>query len=312
MTQLADIALARYRLARFLQPTRLEAAPQLGAAVWLKLENTNTTHSFKIRGAFNALLNLTDEGRKRGVIAASSGNHAQGIAYAARKLGIQAQIVMPKSTPNRKVEGVERYGGRPILFGETYDGVEAEGRRRERDDGLTWVSPYNDPHVIAGAGTIGLEILDDLPETARVIVPVSGGGLIAGVATAIKGLRPDIEVIGVNAVASPAMYNLFHETRLPQNYDTLAEALSGEIEPGSITMDIARRTVDAMVLVDEVMIADAMRFMAREHGCVAEGGGAVGVAALLHGVIPVDDRPTVVVVSGGNVDMETLLRVLNG
>lgn len=308
MVHLPDIALARYRLAPFLPPTPLEDAPDLGA--WLKLENVNKTHSFKIRGAFNALLSLSEEGRARGIVAASSGNHAQGVAYAARAVGARAQIVMPAHTPRKKVEGVRRYGGEPVLFGDNYDAAELEGRRRERDEGLTYVSPYNDAHVIAGAGTVGMEIVEALPTVARVIVPVSGGGLIAGVATAVKALRPSAEVIGVNALAAPAMYNAFYGSAYPQIWETLAEALSGEIEQGSITVEIARRHVDRIVLVDEAMIAGAMRYLLRVHGWVVEGGGAVGVAALLAGVLPPEPSPTVVVISGGNVDVETLLRVL--
>src|SRR5690349_12114513 len=142
---LADIALARYRLSRYLQPTPLEAAPDLGSNIWLKLENTNKTHSFKIRGALNAMLNLSEEARARGIIAASSGNHAQGIACAASLLGLRASILMPTHTPKRKVNGVKRYGSEAVLFGSNYDEAEAEARRRERDEGLTFVSPYNDP-----------------------------------------------------------------------------------------------------------------------------------------------------------------------
>ena len=152
--------------------------------------------------------------------------------------------------------------------------------------GRTWVSPYNDARVIAGAGTIGLEIVDQLPAVERVVAPVSGGGLIAGVAAALKGLKPEIEVIGVNAQSAPAMYNVFNDSELPQQWDTLAEALSGDIEPGSITLPIARKYVDEMILVTETQIASAMRFMIEKQGWVVEGGGVVGVAALLHDLLP--------------------------
>ena len=274
----------------------------------LKLENANKTHSFKIRGALNALLSLDDAARAKGVIAASSGNHAGALAFAAHLSGVRAQILMPKTTPQKKIDNVRRYGADAVLFGDNYDETEAEALRRAKR-GATWISPYNDRRVMAGAGTIGLEILAQLPDVARVIVPVSGGGLIAGVASALKLSKPDIEVIGVNALSAPAMYNNFHSEALPQNWDTLADALSGDIEAGSLTVPISLRHVDDIALVDEGQIAAAMRRMLAA-GWVVEGGGAVGVAAMLGGVIPPVDGATVVVVSGGNVDLAVLRRVI--
>ena len=306
---LGDIVRAAQRLRAHLQPTPLEQAPQLGDQIWLKLESANKTHSFKIRGALNAILTLDEASRNRGIIAASSGNHAGAVAYAANLTGASAQILMPKTTPKKKVDNVRRYGAEAILYGDNYDEAEAEALRRV-SAGRTWVSPYNDARVIAGAGTIGLEIVDQLPAVERVVVPVSGGGLIAGVAAALKGLKPEIEVIGVNAQSAPAMYNVFNDSELPQQWDTLAEALSGDIEPGSITLPIARQYVDEMVLVTETQIASAMRFMIEKQGWVVEGGGAVGVAALLHDLLPRDGRCTAVVVSGGNVDGDVLRNVL--
>ena len=309
MVTLGDIIRAGHRLAPHLQQTPLEDAPALGADTWLKLENANKTHSFKIRGALNAVLSLDNVARSRGIIAASSGNHAGAVAYAAHLTGASAQILMPVTTPKKKVDNVRRYGAEAVLFGDNYDEAEAEALRRV-GEGRTWVSPYNDPHVIAGAGTIGVEILQQLPAVERVIVPVSGGGLIAGVATAIKELNPEIEVIGVNAKSAPAMYNAFHETDRPQVWDTLADALSGEIEVGSITVPICQRYLDDMALVSEGQMASAMRFMLEKQGWVVEGGGAVGVAAVMHDVVPRDCTITAVVVSGGNVDLAVLARVL--
>lgn len=311
MVQLADIALARYRIAPYLAPTPLEAAPSLGENIWLKLENANRTHSFKVRGALNAMLALDAREREKGIVTASSGNHAQGVAYAAHVVGARARILMPVHTPKRKVAGVQCYGAEAVLFGDNYDATEAEGRRVERDEGLTFVSPYNDPQVVAGNGTVGLEIMDELPQVERVLVPASGAGLISGVAIAVKTLRPSAEIIGVNAESAPALYNLFYDTTYPQVWDTLAEALSGEIEAGSITRDLARQYVDRVVLVSEQAIADAMRWMIEEQGWIAEGGGVAGIAALLSGVVQADGRPTAIVISGGNVDGETLRRVLS-
>lgn len=308
---LGDIVRAGQRLGAHLSPTPLEAAPKLGEKVWLKLENANKTHSFKIRGALNAILSLDEAARAKGIIAASSGNHAGALAYAAHLTGASAQILMPKNTPGKKIDNVRRYGAEAILFGDNYDGAEAEALRRAAG-GATWVSPYNDAKVIAGAGTIGLEIMEQLPDVERVLVPVSGGGLIAGVATAVKGLNPDIKVIGVNALSAPAMYNFFYGSDKPQVWETLAEALSGEIEAGSITLPISRRWVDDVALVTEGQIADAVRYMIETGGWVVEGGGAVGVAALLHDVLPRDGAQTAIVVSGGNVDGDVLRRVLGG
>lgn len=308
---LGDITQARERLGAHLQPTPLEAAPCLGENAWLKLENANLTRSFKIRGALNAIMRLDATAREKGIIAASSGNHAGAVAYAARLSGAPAQILMPKHTPRKKISKVRRYGAEAIVFGDNYDEAEAEALRRaaRADSGGTWISPYNDAHVIAGAGTIGIELLEQLPSVRRVIAPVSGGGLIAGVATAVKAIKPAIQVIGVNAASAPAMYNHFYDRRQPQVWQTLAEALSGDIEPGSITLPICQRLLDDIALVSEQQIAAAMRFML-ERGWVVEGGGAVGVAALLHDVLPRDGAVTAVLVSGGNVDMATLRRVL--
>ena len=310
MVQLADVALARYRIAPYVQPTPLERAHSLGAAVWLKLENAHQTHSFKVRGALNALLALSPAARDRGIVACSSGNHAQGVAYAAQVVGARARVIMPRHTPRRKVNGVRQYGAEAVLFGDNYDEAEEEARRLERAEGFTFVSPYNDRSVVAGAGTVGLELVEALPDVGRVLVPVSGGGLVSGIALTLKALRPGVEVIGVCAQSAPAMYNVFYDAGHPQMWDTLAEALSGDIELKSITIDLAQRFVDQIVLVSEEAIAAAMRWALFEQGWVVEGGGAVGIAALQSGVVAPDDRPTVVVVSGGNVDEETLRRVL--
>lgn len=309
MVTLGDIIRAHQRLKPLLPYTPLEDAPDLGDNIYLKLENANRTHSFKIRGALNAILSLDDDARQQGIIAASSGNHAQAVAYASHVTGATAQILMPKHTPQKKVNGVKRYGATPILFGDTYDEAEAEALKRAQTGG-TWVSPYNDYNVIAGAGTIGVEIVEQLPDVERVVVCVSGGGLIAGVATAVKELKPEVEVIGVNAASAPAMYNVFYNTNKPQVWDTLAEALSGEIEAGSITVPISQTYVDDIVLVSEAQIARAMRWMIKTQGWIVEGGGAVGIATMLHDVLPRDGRVTAVVVSGGNVDVNTLRDIL--
>lgn len=309
MLQFADIVEAQMRLRPYLPPTPLEFAPNLGNAVYLKLENANKTHSFKIRGALNAILSLDKAARERGIVAASSGNHAQGVAYAAQLVGAQASILMPHHTPKKKVNGVLAYGAEAVLYGSNYDETEAEALRMAKEDAATYVSPYNDRMVMAGAGTIGLEIVEQLPTAERVLVCVSGGGLIGGIATAIKTLRPNCEVIGVCAESAPSMYNVFYGTDKEENWDTLAEALSGGIEEGSQTIPVAQKYVDKIVLVSEEQIAAAMRWMLGTQGWLVEGGGSVCVAALLHDIVP-NDKVTAAIVSGGNVDLETLEKVL--
>jgi threonine dehydratase len=301
---------ARERLRPYLTPTPMELAPTLGENVWLKLENANKTHSFKARGALNAILSLAENIRARGVVTVSTGNHAQGIAYAAQLLGVRACIVMPNYAARRKVAGVRRYGAEAILHGDSYDAAEMEARRLEQAQGMTYVSPYNNPDVVAGAGTVGLEVYDVLPSVERVIVPVGGGGLISGLGAALKSLKPTIEVIGVNPLASPDMYNIFYQLEHPVTHETLADALPGAIETDSITLELAHQYVDRIVLVSEEAIARAMRWMVFEQGWIAEGGGVVGVAALQSGTIE-PGGVTVVVISGGNVDGDVLRRVLD-
>ena len=312
MPTLSDFRDAHERIRPYLTlPTPLERAHWLPGEAYLKLETVNPTHSFKIRGALNAMLRLKADGRASdGVIAASSGNHAQALSYAAKLTGVRAQILMPKHTPQKKIDGVRAHGGEAILFGENYDAAEAEAIRRAAESGLTYVSPYNHPDVVAGAGTIGLEITAQLPEVGRVLVCLSGGGLLGGIATALSDLKPGCEVIGVCAENAPAGYNLVYGTHKPQVWETLAEALSGDIEAGSLTIDLIQRHVREVVLVSEAAIADAMRALVYQQGWIAEGGGAVCVAALMSGAVQADDRPLVALVSGANVDESALRRVL--
>jgi len=276
------------------------------------MECWNKTKSFKVRGALNAILaykelapNKCDE-----FVAASSGNHAQALSFASHTLGVQARIIVPNYTPKTKLTGIERYHAEPIIFGDTYDEAELESRRIEKEEGITCISPYNDPHIIAGTGTIGLEILEQLPKVERVIVPVSGGGLIAGIAMALKSQNPFIEVIGVCAASAPSMYNIFYGSYHLPKWDTIADALTGAVEQNSITIDLVRKYVDKIVLVSEEQIESAMRDTVFNYGFVVEGGGVVALAAA-RSVIDMDPRPTVIVLSGANVDNDILLSVLN-
>ena len=301
-------------LAPYAVRTLLLSSPAIdaatGARVLFKAEVLQRTGSFKFRGAFNKMSAIPQAARGGGVVAFSSGNHAQGVAWAAQMLGVQARIVMPEGVSRRKLAGVRRLGAEAILFGETYDEAEAEARRLVRELDASWLSPYNDPDVVAGAGTVGLEILEQLPETARIVVPVGGGGLISGLGLVAKALRPAIEIVGVNALASPDLYNAFYQLALPLGHDTLADALPGAIEAGSITRDLVSRFVDRIVLVSEDDIRRAMQFMIFEQGWIVEGGGVAGLAAVQNGSIELD-RPTVAVISGGNVDADVLRDVID-
>lgn len=305
---LRDVLRAQARLSGLVRHTPLEPAPALGAGIWLKLENLQRTRSFKLRGAANAVAVLDDAGRSRGVVTASAGNHAQGLAAAGQVFGVQVLAVMPADTPAIKVQHTQERGAETLLFGDSYDAAEAHARRLEQELGLTFVSAYNDPSVVAGQGTTALEILADMPTVGRVLVPVGGGGLVAGVGLALKSVNPSVQVIGVQSVATPAVFNYLKGTSLPQAA-TLAEGLAGDVEAGSITLELIRQFMDDIVLVEETEIEDAIRWMLREHGQVVEGAGAVGVAAILAGRIGIDDGPTVAIVSGGNIDYETLQRL---
>ncbi len=308
---LRDVYQAQSQLAGLVRHTPLEPAPALGSRVWLKLENLQRTRSFKLRGAANAVAALSEVQRARGVVAASSGNHSQGLAAAGEAFGVRVLTVMPEDTPAIKVQHTRELGAQTLLFGHTYDAAEAHARHLEKKMGQAFVSAYNDPHVIAGQATIALEILSDLPEVVRVLVPLGGGGLVSGVGFALKTVNPSIKVIGLQSVATPAMYNYLEGASLPQA-STLAEGLAGDVEAGSITFELVERYMDEVVLVEEREIEAAIRWLLREHGQVVEGAGAVGVAALLTDRVAVDAGPTVVVISGGNLEYETLRHLIAG
>lgn len=308
--QLLDILKARENIRPFTFITPLEQSPALHPSIFFKLENVNITHSFKIRGALNAILSQVNRATENGIVTSSAGNHGLGLVHAAALMQLSATVVMPERTPLRKINGAKAYGANVILHGAIYDDAEAYARELEQQSGMLFVSPYNDNYVVAGQATLGLEIFVQKPEVARVIIPVGGGGLIGGVGMVAKAMNPAIEVIGVQSTATPAMYNFLNGTELPQDPNTLADGLSGEIENGSMTLDICPLVIDQMVLVDEEAIADAIRWMYREHGWVIEGSAATSIAALRAGAIPIDERPTVVIISGGNIDADKFLELM--
>jgi threonine dehydratase len=288
-----------------LAPANLAA--ELGTDLHLKAECLQETGSFKLRGAANKLASLTPAERHRGVIAASAGNHAQGVALAARALGIAATVLMPEHVTLAKLQATRSYGAEVVLagtdFGEAYE--IAERTAKERD--LVFVPAYDDELIIAGQGTVGLEIVDDLPEVEFVLVPVGGGGLIAGVATAVKALRPETVVIGVQAAASPAAALSLHGGKLVRRapQPTLADGVAVPA-PGALCLDVMRRVVDDIVTVDEEAIAEAIVLLLERAKIVVEGAGALTVAALLSGAVRAAGRRTVAVLSGGNIDINVL------
>jgi threonine dehydratase len=281
--------------------------------VWLKLECQQETGSFKIRGAANTILQLDDDERAAGVVAVSSGNHGRAVAYVARSLDVAATICISGRVPEVKVDAMEELGAEVIVAGPDQDDADAAARRLVSEDGLTFVHPFDDPRVIAGQGTIGLEILEQVPDLREVLVPLSGGGLAGGIALAIKDSAPTHRVVGVSQDRGPAMVRTIEAGHLVDvvEEDTLADALAGGLGPENHhSVHLCSTLLDATFLVDEEEIAHAMAFLHREEGLKVEGGGAVGVAAIMSGRWnPVG--PTILVLSGGNVGDATLESVLS-
>jgi threonine dehydratase len=313
---LPQIQGARERIRKYVQYspcTHFESLSDLtGAHVYTKLENLQTTGSFKVRGALNALLQLSDEEKAAGVVAASAGNHAQAVAYGARLLGIQATIVMPETTPLTKIEGTRSFGAHIELAGLNYDAAYTKALDIQQKQGCTLIHAFDDPRVIAGQGSIGLELLEQLPEVDMVVVPVGGGGLIAGIATAIKEQRPQVQIIGVEAKRLPAMQQSLaanHVTALRPN-STMADGIA-VAEVGRHTLPLVQRYVSGMVTVSEDDIAHAVLSLLEHEKTLAEGAGAVGVAALrCEKIDAIQGKTIAVIISGGNMDMTQLAVIL--
>ncbi|MXO76056.1 threonine ammonia-lyase [Altererythrobacter aerius] len=285
----------------------------VGTDVWLKFENLQFTAAYKERGALNALLLLTQEQRDRGVIAASAGNHSQGLSYHGRRLGVPVTIVMPRTTPSIKVMQTESVGGNVVLEGETFDDAYAHARKLEAELGLTFVHPFDDPHVAAGAGTVALEMLADAPSIDTLIVPIGGGGLISGMATVAKAREHAgggaIEVIGVEAALYPSMYARINGVPLPCGGDTLAEGIAVK-EPGTFTARVIADKVDEIVLVDEAALERAVSLLLQIEKTVVEGAGAAGLAAVLAHPERFAGKTLGLVLCGGNIDTRLLANVL--
>jgi threonine dehydratase len=306
---LADIQAAAKRIEGQVVRTptyRSRALSELtGADVWVKLENLQVVAAYKERGALNKLLLMDKAVRERGVIAASAGNHAQAVAYHGKRLGVPVTIVMARGTPTVKVAQTERHGARVILHGELLDEAFAEAQRLREAEGLT----FDEPDVIAGQGTVALEFLEDAPEIDTLIVPIGGGGLMSGMSIAAKALRPDIEVIGVQAELYPSMYCAVSGNELPSAGDTIAEGIAVK-KPGTLTSAIIRETIDEILLVTEADIEHAVSMFLQLDKTVAEGAGAAGLAAMLAHPERFRGRKVGLVLTGGNIDPRLLATVL--
>jgi threonine dehydratase len=313
MIELADIRAAAERLQGQVLDTPCVESRTLseiaGAQVFLKFENLQFTASFKERGACNKLAQLTDEERRRGVIAMSAGNHAQGVAYHAQRLGLRAVIVMPRFTPGVKVERTRSFGPEVVLHGETLDEARGHALKLAAEHQLTFVHPYDDEAIVAGQGTVGIEMLDAVPDLDTLVVAVGGGGLIAGIAVAAKALKPRIEIVGVQTLRFPNMYNAVKHASLPQGGSTIAEGIAVGT-PGKVTQAIIEKHVDDLVLVDEGDIEQAIVMLLEIEKTLVEGAGAAGLAALLKHPERFRGRKVGLVLGGGNIDPLLLAAII--
>jgi threonine dehydratase len=285
-----------------------------GANIWLKFENLQFTAAYKERGALNRLLQLGDNARKTGVIAASAGNHAQALAYHGGRLGIPVTIVMPETTPIVKVQQTRGHGAEVVLIGQDFDTAYAHARKLEQERGLTFVHPFDDPEIMAGQGTVALEMLEDAPDLDMIVVPVGGGGLISGVAVAAKGIKPDIKIVGVQSNRYPAMYVLKTGTEVAGGGDTLAEGIAVKY-PGELTRRFVFDIVDDMRIVSEAIIEEAISLLIDIEKTVVEGAGAAGLATMLpakNGTVrpEFEGRNVGVILTGGNIDPRFLANVI--
>ena len=301
-------------LKEVIRETDMISAPKLNKScnVYLKTENLQVTGSFKIRGSYFKISQLTDEEKKKGVIACSAGNHAQGVALAATKNGIKSTICLPDGAPISKVEATKRYGAEVCLVKGVYDDAYKKAIELKNEKGLTFIHPFDDPDVIAGQGTIGLEILTQLPSADVVVVPIGGGGLISGIAYTIKKLKPSCKIYGVQAAGAPSMEQSISDGEIEtlNEVNTIADGIAVKT-PGNLTYDLCQKYIDGIVTVTDDEIALAILTLLEQQKLIAEGAGAVPVAAVMNGKIPdIDGKNVVCVVSGGNIDVTILSRVI--
>lgn len=313
MLTLDKIFHAQVILKDIIRPTKVVASNGIAPEcdLYLKPENLQKTGSFKLRGSGYKIATLSEEEKKRGVIACSAGNHAQGVALAASKQGIPSLICLPDSAPISKVQATKSYGAEVCLVDGCYDDAYNKALALKEEMGYTFVHPFDDEAVIAGQGTIGLEITNDLDDVDAVIVPIGGGGLISGIAYAIKSIRPSIKVYGVQAAGAPSMYNAVHHGKIEclEKVSTIADGIAVK-QPGECTFELIRQYVDDVALVTEDEIASAILTLIEQQKMIAEGAGAVSVAAAMFGKFPIQGKKVVSVVSGGNIDVTSLSRVI--
>lgn len=310
MIEFSHIKEAHSRIASGIKRTACREIDTLGSfghnRIFFKFENRQTAHSFKERGARNKLLCLNDEQKQKGVITASAGNHAQGIARHATSLGIPSLIVMPKGTPFNKIEATKNYGASVILHGHVFDEAKAFALEKASKEGLTFCDPFNDEHIIAGQGTVAIEMLEDFPEIDTFLVPIGGGGLISGMAIAAKAINPDIRIIGVQSEIFPHVHAQLNNISLPESHArTLAEGIAVK-KPGSINIEIIKNYVDDILLVSERHIEDAIYFLLEHEKVLAEGAGASGLAAYMAYGQQFKGKNIGIPITGGNIDMRML------
>ncbi|MBO5163605.1 MAG: threonine ammonia-lyase [Ruminococcus sp.] len=313
MLTLDKIYHAKYILKQVIRETDVIHAPKINpeSNIWLKTENLQITGSFKVRGAYYKMSCLSEEEKAKGVIACSAGNHAQGVALAAAKNGIKSIICLPDGAPISKVEATKSYGAEVCLVKGVYDDAYNEALRQRDEHGYTFVHPFDDENVIAGQGTIGLELIEQIPDMDAVIVPVGGGGLISGVAYAIKSLNPKVKIYGVQATGAPSMYNSVRDGHIEQldSVSTIADGIAVK-EPGENTYRLVSDYVDEIVTVTDDEISAAILALMEQQKLVTEGAGAVPVAAAMFNKVPIKGKKTVCLLSGGNIDVTILSRVI--
>ena len=313
MLSLDSVYRASYVLKNVIRKTDVIYAPKLkpGAQIYLKTENLQITGSFKVRGSYYKMSKLTDEEKARGVIACSAGNHAQGVALSAQKNGIKAVICLPDGAPISKVEATKSYGAEVCLVEGVYDDAYKKALELRDEKGYTFIHPFNDEDVIAGQGTIALEVSEQIPDLDAIIVPIGGGGLISGIAYTMKMLNPNIKVYGVQAAGAPSMYNSVHDSKIEElaSVSTIADGIAVK-KPGDLTYELCKKYVDEIVTVTDDEISAAILALMEQHKLVTEGAGAVAVAAAMFGKVDIENKKTVCVLSGGNIDVTILSRVI--
>lgn len=314
MSKIQDFITAKEKLSKVLLKTGLIHSPifskEAGNEVYIKPENLQKTGSFKIRGAYNKITNLSEEEKKKGVIASSAGNHAQGVAYGAKESGIKAVIVMPKSTPLIKVESTKQYGAEVVLHGDVYDDAFKKAKELEEKEGYIFVHPFDDENVIYGQGTIALEILEELPETDIILVPVGGGGLISGIACAAKILKPEIKIIGVEPEGAASAYEAIKEDKVIElkEANTIADGTAVK-KIGNTTFEYIKKYVDEIITVSDYELMEAFLLLVEKHKIIAENSGILSLAALKK--LKEKNKKVVSVVSGGNIDVLMISSMIN-